>query len=645
MDATTAATTTAIATGSTGTGSTDNGQHDGEQQQQRDTCATTTSMNAPTKAMSAPTNTGDCSDPDAADTSLIVHPHAHPRSHSGNDNGNANANGNGERPHHHPHPHPQHQLTAHSNGASTGAGQVKFGIGSEDTSMLELFPVLGVSQGGRLKIDWETEKESGLAIRPEESLFDLVHKSSRFTELVLGGKSIAAALGLLHSGTRLLDSENAARRSMSPLESKMYEAWKNGATLPSLAGLIPLTTPGSTMHRDRLFNRLVPEEKQHALALGQLYKLPDGQGVSLEQLQAFERQYPQLLSLVSARCKVLSVDDDAGVLRSDRVAAECLALRKTISMMDGALNDIVAMIANAVQTVNETSELLRARLEGLTLGTAPCEVKDSYATHQDFTGSNYPHPRGRVEEHPEAEERTANDVYVNNGTCDERMNDDDDDHDGHHRTSETGHDHLEEDNVIEDDAMSEDQDGAAEPQIRSSSPTAQNCSSDALDEVVHSAGVVARNEAQSHPASEVSDTERVERLLSEPPEGSAQAQDIDVHHQDSSIGRPITTHGAPPEAIPVPRRPETGSVTGFMSLGKKPTLALLPEMADTSSSALRGPTGDAHSSPDDAAASEKAHKVVALGEGGGTSGKSLPFAPAGSSGRGSTPFVIAGRKD
>lgn len=37
-------------------------------------------------------------------------------------------------------------------------------------------------------------------------LFSLATLHSRFTELVMSGKSIAAALGLLHSGTRLLDS-------------------------------------------------------------------------------------------------------------------------------------------------------------------------------------------------------------------------------------------------------------------------------------------------------------------------------------------------------------------------------------------------------------------------------------------------------
>jgi hypothetical protein len=119
----------------------------------------------------------------------------------------------------------------------------------------------------------------------------------------------------------------------------MYEAWKNGATLPSLASLTASANATTTAtHRDRLSQRLAPDQTQRALALGQLYKLFNGQSVSHEQLQVFERQYPQLLPLVSARCKVLSVDDDAGLLRSDRVNAECLALRKTINMMDGAVS-------------------------------------------------------------------------------------------------------------------------------------------------------------------------------------------------------------------------------------------------------------------------------------------------------------------
>lgn len=119
----------------------------------------------------------------------------------------------------------------------------------------------------------------------------------------------------------------------------MYEAWKNGATLPSLAALSPSASSTTTAtHRDRLSQRLAPDQTQRALALGQLYKLTGPSSLTSEQFQAFERQYPQLLPLISARCKVLSVDDDAGLLRSDRVNAECLALRKTINMMDGAVS-------------------------------------------------------------------------------------------------------------------------------------------------------------------------------------------------------------------------------------------------------------------------------------------------------------------
>lgn len=127
----------------------------------------------------------------------------------------------------------------------------------------------------------------------------------------------------------------------------MYEAWKNGATLPSLASLSPSATSASTTQRDRLSHRLAPDQRQRALALGQLYKLTNtggGESGSIEQLQAFDRQYPQLCPLVSARCKVLTVDDDAGLLRSDRVAAECLALRKTINMMDGAVSGGLAVL-------------------------------------------------------------------------------------------------------------------------------------------------------------------------------------------------------------------------------------------------------------------------------------------------------------
>jgi hypothetical protein len=162
------------------------------------------------------------------------------------------------------------------------------------------------------------------------------------------------------------------------------------------------------------------------------------------------------------------------------------------------------------------------------------------------------------------------------------------------------------------------------------------------------------DEAQSHPASEVSDTERVERLLSDPPEAHRAGLLADSQPESTTASRGTEDGGAQASSpVEIPRRPETNSVTGFMSLGKKPTLALLPEMTNHEEpSSLRGPVGELDANF--GTSTERAQSSAADGGsgaegggggGGGGGGKSLPFAPAGSSGRGSTPFVIAGRRE
>lgn len=279
-------------------------------------------------------------------------------------------------------------------------------------------------------------------------------------------------------------------------------------------------------------------------------------------------------------------------------------------------------------------------------------MSSTYITSHGLNAANH-NPTADIGSHQDTYGSAAHrKIDIGNGHDDDHMVDDDILTEQH--TSDTEHGRHEE-SIIEDDTMSEDHDAAAS-HARSSSPTAQNGSSrpdegHIEEEPMQVQGNADGNAAHKDPASEVSDTERVERLLSDPPEASAQTGHTEGSDTQAGggvlLGEPSACAGSPGG---IPPRPEASSVTGFMSLGKKPTLSLLPDLSMSDappSPPLRCGAGEGEASSATHFTTKKAQNGPMGGGDGGSDGGGgkVPFAPAGSSGRGSTPFVIGARKE
>nr|WMI40031.1 MAG: hypothetical protein [Rhizoctonia cerealis orthocurvulavirus] len=228
-----------------------------------------------------------------------------------------------------------------------------------DSTPKNLMEVAGV-QTKEVDFEQRPNRPEEVLPVPEEgdSLETLYRKADALAKIVEDGRSLAIYTGFKQTSLGSVDPVEAARRSFTAAEERLWDAWCEGSALPQ-----PDWNQAPSNPRESDGKREQLAKWAHALNI--IYKRTDLEGRHVTQ---FKKELEPLIPLVTAMMGVISAKRGllSGTTKlTEMEMAEYQTARKIASTVSDETNKIMRAIKEATNRLHQRNQVLQERVRQL----------------------------------------------------------------------------------------------------------------------------------------------------------------------------------------------------------------------------------------------------------------------------------------